>query len=95
MSSQPHPLQPAGAGLELHQRRLRLILSIGTGFMLLMGLGWGMFNALRGLWLVALIDASISLLTLYVFRLIGSRRIRPAHSCRLRARGHVLPRPGL
>ena len=73
-----HAAQRPDAGSEQHQRRVRGMLLASSGVTLLLSLGWALFFAWRGDWLIVCSDAFLCLLALHGARLVRQGRLRRA-----------------
>lgn len=62
----------------LHQRRVRLMLWTGAALLCVLGLGWGVYFGLKGVWLVASMDAGMLLLGIGIAVLVQQERTRTA-----------------
>jgi len=71
------PLAPVRPS-ELHRRRVRMMLWIGSALLLLVGLSWGTYFSSQGHWLIAVTDGVIILLGLAVAWLTHHQHTRRA-----------------
>ena len=68
------PVRPS----ELHRRRVRMMLWIGSALLVVVGLSWGTYFSSHGHWMIALTDGVIILLGLAVAWLTYHKRTRRA-----------------
>ncbi|WP_374593690.1 putative bifunctional diguanylate cyclase/phosphodiesterase [Aquabacterium sp.] len=61
-----------------HQRRVELLLLLGSGLLIAVGLGWGGFFVLRGQWAITLVDAVLIGAGLGTLALTRRKRMLPA-----------------
>lgn len=71
------PLAPVRPS-ELHRRRVRMMLWIGSGLLVVVGLSWGAYFSSQGHWLIAVTDGIIILLGLSVAWLTHHQHTRRA-----------------
>ncbi len=55
LTQPPAPIRPS----ELHRRRVRMMLWIGSAMMVVVGLSWGIYFATKGAWAIVVMDAAI------------------------------------
>lgn len=55
LTEPPAPIRPS----ELHRRRVRMMLWIGSAMMVVVGLSWGIYFATKGAWAIVVMDAAI------------------------------------
>ena len=63
---------------ELHRRRVRLMLWLGSFLLTVLGTGWGVFFAIRGAWINVVIDLAMVLVGLAIGVLTQKKRTRMA-----------------
>ena len=68
--------QPAAAAR--HQRRVELMLLLGSGFLVVVGLGWGVFFALNGRWPIVATDTVLVSAGLVTLVLTRRKQLLPA-----------------
>ncbi|MES2947308.1 MAG: EAL domain-containing protein [Pseudomonadota bacterium] len=61
---------------ELHRRRVRVTLWIGSALLIVLGLGWGMFFASKGAWAIVALDVAMLLVGIVIGILTRYRRTR-------------------
>lgn len=63
---------------QLHHRRVRMMLWVAATLMVSVGVGWSLFFALRGAWIIVAVEVSMAILGVVVAQLTRRRRTRLA-----------------
>lgn len=69
--------QPSAPG-QLHERRVRMMLWVSAVLMVAIGLGWSVFFAVRGAWIIVAVELTMAVLGVVVAWLTRLRRTRLA-----------------